>query len=407
MNFLNLTEEEKKEYARKKKILYDFQILANKSIRFNGVRVMAPFFEAFTFKEMLQDDFIELFTVFGSNRKREDFNDYEIFNIITMNSSLTYVELILINISKLIGMEDNCFSNFSLDDAKEFIIEVFNKIECVFPCESSLNVSNVFYSLRDIFAKLSKYSGKDDSEINYEFLKVFLENFKFNTRTSALIFKAADNIIASSKNVENISSLLTLLKPYDYRNAPLVIVNENLSKEERIKIIKANYRLKDLPKYIHFIESKCTDLSLIDDFIEATVIQNNRVKEKNAGIVNIFKYLFGEKSKSFERYRNSRDFISKYNKYIMNEEFLKEMVSAFGIRNYCSLSSILFKFLKDEPCVNVLNVLYKIPAPAFKTRTIVMLVLASKFYYNAEIADYEDAKRFIAELAKQVTDSTR
>lgn len=88
----------------------------------------------------------------------------------------------------------------------------------------------------------------------------------------------------------------------------------------------------------------------------------------------------------------------------MDENFLKEMVSAFGIRNYCSLSSILFKFLKDEPCVNVLNVLYKIPASAFKTRTVVMLVLASKFYYNAEIADYEDAKKFIAELTKQVAD---
>lgn len=122
MNFLNLTEEEKKEYEQKKKILRDFQTLASKSTRYDcGVRVMAPFFEAFTFKEMLQDDFIELFTVFGYNKGREDFNDYDMFNIITMNTSLTYVDLILINISKLIKMEDNCFLSFSLDDAKEFM----------------------------------------------------------------------------------------------------------------------------------------------------------------------------------------------------------------------------------------------------------------------------------------------
>lgn len=66
----------------------------------------------------------------------------------------------------------------------------------------------------------------------------------------------------------------------NFGNWPVICTNQNIASEDRISVIKKKFIQKDQIKYLSFIRDNVSDMSMLDEFIQATVIQNNRVKEK-------------------------------------------------------------------------------------------------------------------------------
>ena len=105
----------------------------------------------------------------------------------------------------------------------------------------------------------------------------------------------------------------------DYSGYPLVILNKNVSRENKIEFIKETYRQKDVHKYTKFIRDNIVDLNDLDDFIEATIIQNKRITEKSANIQDLFQRVFiGMRGEYFNpeeklnKLKNSEQFFVKY-----------------------------------------------------------------------------------------------
>jgi len=58
----------------------------------------------------------------------------------------------------------------------------------------------------------------------------------------------------------------------DYKGFPLIIMNQNIEQEEKIKALKLVYIQKDFPQYKRFFRKNLTNLMDLDSFIEAVVI---------------------------------------------------------------------------------------------------------------------------------------
>lgn len=149
---------------------------------------------------------------------------------------------------------------------------------------------------------------------------------------------------------EKFLKYVDLYKP-GFRGFPLIIMNESIDKESRIKILKSKYKQKDLSSYIKEIEKRATNLSVVDDFIEATVIQNNRVKEKNAGIIAVMKYIFIGDGNSINRNKNEGivEFANKYKQYFMDPSFVSMFYNNclnFQVNTYYRNRNFI-NFLKD------------------------------------------------------------
>lgn len=156
----------------------------------------------------------------------------------------------------------------------------------------------------------------------------------------------------SKSNIESLS---------DYNNYPLVIINENISRSEKIEIIKSNYRQKDIHKYTNIIKTKIKDLNNLDDFIEATIIQNNRIKNKSNNITDLIKRVFlgirGDWSiKDPDEYKNFDEFFEKYLKYLSEENFDTLVISA-GTGSYkkYELLTKMFKSLDFYKKLEIAN----------------------------------------------------
>lgn len=107
----------------------------------------------------------------------------------------------------------------------------------------------------------------------------------------------------------------------EYRSWPVVLVNPNLSSDEKRKIIKKYFRQKDLPAYCEFLKFNLKDLNDLETFIDIAVINNNRVLNKEAAFEDIFirtlcsggrgsYYLYG--SFATHKYTHVSEFFTKY-----------------------------------------------------------------------------------------------
>jgi hypothetical protein len=146
-------------------------------------------------------------------------------------------------------------------------------------------------------------------------LNIFLKNNPDQIR------KFLDSTMTKS-DFETISRLLEYLtsNKFNYSGYPLVILNKNLDQSKKIEIIKTTYVQKDLNKYTEFMKKNIVDLNDLDSFIEATIIQNNRVKEKEKGVIELMKRIFigmrGDyHSLDLTKYENKEVFFGKYKKY--------------------------------------------------------------------------------------------
>jgi hypothetical protein len=138
---------------------------------------------------------------------------------------------------------------------------------------------------------------------------------------------------------------------FEYNNWPIVIINGKLGQSQKIEMIKATFRQKDVNKYTEYIRNNMTDLDDLDSFIEATIMQNNRVTEKDRNVVDIVKRIFvGVRGKNYSldmsKFSNKDKFFDKYRKYFMKPNLINTMAedesSYYSRRNSVNFLSALF-----------------------------------------------------------------
>jgi hypothetical protein len=143
----------------------------------------------------------------------------------------------------------------------------------------------------------------------------------------------------------------------NYSGYPLVIINSKVSREDKIEFIKQTYKQKDVHKYTNFLRASITDLNDMDDFIEATIIQNNRVSEKGNNIQDLFQRIFiGMRGdyynleENISNFKNAESFFKKYSKYV-RPSWIGELTSTKNwrqSRNSTKFSVFMVSFLDFE-----------------------------------------------------------
>ena len=112
-----------------------------------------------------------------------------------------------------------------------------------------------------------------------------------------------------------------------YNSFGAVITNGKLSREDRVSAIKKVYTQKDSANVINVIRSSFTSFDVIDDFITATILDNNRIKNKSSSIQSVMAKMFIEpkSGRSFGRNKELQsipgftEFAKKYAGYIGDE----------------------------------------------------------------------------------------
>jgi hypothetical protein len=181
--------------------------------------------------------------------------------------------------------------------------------------------------------------------IEKEMLKKILSSDDFiNKMMDAAMVKSSYDIIIRLYNYCNNNKL-------NYQNFPLVMMNGKIPQKEKIKILKETYKVKDVIKYTSFIKENITDLEDLDSFIEATIIQSNRIKEKDRAVVDLIRRVFigirGDNSSiDYSKFKNSQEFYSKYRTYITDStilNFTNDSVSYYTRSNSVKMISEFFK----------------------------------------------------------------
>ena len=214
-------------------------------------------------------------------------------------------------------------------------------------------LSNIKVFGNNVVAKDIDYSEYLKKMISLDILDLYAySNMDFVT-------KAADLIMITG-TLEDIELIRDTFKKHPtlskvYANYPLVITNKNLERKDKIEIIKKNYRKKDLNKYTDVIREFLTNFNDLDDFIEATILQNNRVRKEEAGFIDLIRRVFiGMRGEYFhvtdkiESCSNRKEFVTKYREYFTTENVTKLVGSSSynSQRNVVAFFKVLFK---DQP----------------------------------------------------------
>lgn len=235
-------------------------------------------------------------------------------------------------------------------------IDILNeiKIDKYYDIDTAISIIKLFdvsmLSYRELKQKLKKLVQKmpDDLDIVKSIYK--LKEFEYTRGT--IETEVFDKIIMESSNIDidELKEIISSCHRGEYKNFPLIISNKNISKEKRINILKSVYVQSDMNKYMSALIN-VNDLEIIDDFIEAVVFKNNRVKMKEAALFKIIKYLFitnksfGEtiltdhNSYSRNLLKNKDAFIKKYLPYFQNEETATDFCNNFVNSNYYATKS--------------------------------------------------------------------
>ena len=172
--------------------------------------------------------------------------------------------------------------------------------------------------------KSRKASDNDENETVIE--KLFNSSI-IKDRMCASTPKFFDYIMTNSKHA---LSYIDKIKNFKYRGIynsfGAVITNNKLSKEDRVSVIKKVYTQKDSANVINVIRSSFTNFDVIDDFITATILDNNRIKNKSSSIQSFMAKMFIEPksgrsfgSKELPSIPGFTEFAKKYAGYIGDE----------------------------------------------------------------------------------------
>ena len=214
------------------------------------------------------------------------------------------------------------------NEAYEYLLNTFKDLPTGVGYNSNLLFIDFDSSINVLkkFKKECSQNNKTADLISDLFNINFFSKFKYVDE----IHKFYDTILAEYK-IDDIKKTIEMIKKNNplYMNFPLVIMNPNISIDDKISAVKSTYRQKDLPKYLKYFRSKLTDLNDLDAFIEATILQNNRVKEKDSNIVYLFKTIFipGNGARiDYASFKNLDVFAKKYLPgYFLNPQFIEKL----------------------------------------------------------------------------------
>ena len=173
--------------------------------------------------------------------------------------------------------------------------------------------------------KSRKVSDNDENETVIE--KLFNSSI-IKDRMLMSTTKFFDYIMINSKHA---LSYIDKIKNSRYRGIynsfGAVITNGKLSREDRVSAIKKVYTQKDSANVINVIRSSFTSFDVIDDFITATILDNNRIKNKSSSIQSVMAKMFIEHKSGRSFGRNKElpsipgftEFAKKYAGYIGDE----------------------------------------------------------------------------------------
>ena len=150
-----------------------------------------------------------------------------------------------------------------------------------------------------------------------------------NSKTMTFAMKYSDSVCTSvidyvMKYSPNVLDYVDTFKTKfpQYQGYPLILLNTNIDREKRIKVIKKTFIQKYITKYIKSMRD-IDDYNMLDDFIEAVVFQNNRVKEKGNACRDVLeRFLIGMHGERYEfdanmlKKKNFNTFYEKYKTYL-------------------------------------------------------------------------------------------
>jgi len=200
-----------------------------------------------------------------------------------------------------------------------------------------LSKTTVFYTLLSYFSK-----GKINSSItSYNDIRLSPDNtIKFisfildNNIMRPLCNKAIldfyiNNALIYSKNPE---ALIEKIKNSDipafqeYSNYPVLILNDAMSEENKINIIKSTYNKKDLNRYLYTLADH-KSMHTIMLFIKASILDNNRYndKAKRNTIADIFRRIFVGSARNKSLVYSISEF-KDFDSVIKNNNYIREIL---------------------------------------------------------------------------------
>jgi hypothetical protein len=196
----------------------------------------------------------------------------------------------------------------------------------------------------------------EDGDENYINSKILtnekLSEIMINTNSRDVISKLWDKVLMTADE-NTINGLVKFLEENksEYTNLPLVILNKNISNDNKISIIVKTYKQKDLNKYTTFMRENIVDLNDLDSFIEATVLQNNRVKEKERAVQDVIKRIFvgirgNSSSVNFSKFIHTAAFFAKYRKY-MTPNFCQAIMNENNYYTRRNSNELVTQFYMD------------------------------------------------------------
>jgi hypothetical protein len=247
----------------------------------------------------------------------------------------------------------------------------FNEVQDKF---SSSEMNKIIDKLINCMSAVDQ--GKNYLELYFkkiELLEYFIKGMVSRNLFKNLINKENDSYLkeiindlmtsGTSETIKLVSDQFEKLN-YDYTNFPLVITNKNLSSEEKITMIKSTYKQKDLHKYTSFIRNDLKDLNDLDSFIEATIVQNNRIKEKDTNVMDLFRRIFigmrGDHFSSTEmlkKLENKATFFSKY-KAFFTDRVIKNLKAIYEDSYYLrrNANNLIFEMFKDSTLIEKIRI---------------------------------------------------
>jgi len=324
-----------------------FKIIPESSISFS----INKFILSLSFEEILSSDFEEMFLpkLFSYNNDARNVSH-------SNNTNEMYM---------LITLENKYFSYYIAEHklSNEQIRMLYTKLINFLKKLKKPVQSYGFYNINIFFIDKENISFFLLCLLDNKLLNLFSDGYSINSlKDIADKIMSTDNINMINKVISVFSSEPKLRD--NYQNYPLVIINNNISKEDKISIIKKTYKQKDLHKYTAFISENLKDLNHLDSFIEATILQNNRVTKKKEVIFDLIRRIFfGIRGTyihfNYENLLNIESFIKKYKEYI-DASMVNELMNSatWSVRN--SIRNFFGKMYKNESFKEKLRLILEI-----------------------------------------------
>jgi len=258
--------------------------------------------------------------------------------------------------------ESNDLSFFEIMKSGPFVSTLFekfdeNQIKLIIDKFFKLAVANKEYlkkfeSERE-FQNMELLVNKSNSPLSYVIQKIIDNELWGVMKENASLFNDFFNRTMSSASYNEILKLHKVLTKQfaNYTGYPLVVINPNVSRENKVEFITKTFKQKDMASYMVFIRNNMTDLMDLDSFIEATIISNARIKEKAKNIEDMFQRIFvGMRGEAWGRIN--------INKYLNTENFFKKYIAYFPLEKASKFVNSFSSYNQNRNSKEFITALY-------------------------------------------------